>query len=90
MLIPSNFLWRTSPSLDYSRLGHGGEELEEQCTYLHLGLVASAITLTFELKSHILLVAMGNKLRVIHFCLDPLDYILTVPNSKLIMMHVRW
>jgi hypothetical protein len=87
MLIPSNFLWRTSTSLDYSRVGHGGEELEEQCTYLHLGLVASAITLTFKPNNNILLVAMGNKLRVIHFCLTPLEYFMTVPNSKLIMMN---
>jgi hypothetical protein len=61
LLIPSIFLWRTSPSLDYS-VGHGGEELEEHYTYHHLGLVASAVTVTFELQIHILLVAMGNKL----------------------------
>jgi hypothetical protein len=66
------FLWRTSPSLDNSRVGYGGEELMGLCTYLHLGLVASAVTVTFELKNYILLVAMGYKLHVIHFQLAPL------------------
>jgi hypothetical protein len=89
LLIPSIFLWRTSPSLGYSE-GRGGEELEEHCTYLNLGLVASAVTVTFELQIHILLVAMGEKLRVIHFHLTQLKYIVTGKNSKFIMMNVRW
>ena len=58
------------------RVGHCGEELEEQCTYLGLlGLVAaSAATLAFELQILILLVTMWKKLSVIHFCLDSLQY----------------
>ncbi len=72
MLIRTSLFWRTLPSLDISRVGYGSEELGEQCTYLRLGLIASAVTLTFELKIQILLFAMGNKLRVIHFKLAPL------------------
>ena len=94
MLIPSNFLWRTSPSLNYAtshyelrRVGHGGVELEEHCSYLILGLVAASAD---ELQIHILLVALEMKMRVIHFCLTPLEYIMTGTKSKLIMMNVRW
>ena len=94
MLIPSNFLWRTSPSLNYAtshyecrRAGHGGVELEEHCSYLFLGLVAASAV---KLQIHILLVAMGSKLRVIQYRLTQLKYIVTGKNSKFIMMNVRW
>ena len=64
------FLWRTSPSLDNSRVGYGGEELMGLCTYLHLGLVASAVTVTFELKNYILLVAIRLKMGEVNTRID--------------------
>jgi hypothetical protein len=102
IISPRDFLWRTSLRLSYATshdecccVWDGGVEPVGNCTYLHLSLVASSTaTSTFELQIHILIVAQEKKPPIIHFQLTPLEYIVagtkTVPNSKLIMMNVRW
>ncbi len=68
------------------RVGPGGVELEEHCTYLHLGFVAASAA---ELQILTLLVAMEQKLPFVYFRLALLEY-MTGSKSKLITMNVRW
>ncbi len=76
------FLWRMSLSFNLATSDaertpssrDGGAKLQDYCTYLRLGFVASAISLTFVLQILILLVAMGKKLPILRFCVAILEY----------------
>jgi hypothetical protein len=80
-----NNLWRISPISEYAtchaeryRVVHVDVKLQEQCTYLHHGLITSSTaTLTFKVQILILVDLIGDRLLMLHFYLALHEYDMT-------------